>query len=350
YGERLAAQNEALASIESQSGSNEEIVLQFFRANNNYFGDVERCAEAVLKSGFADRDELYGSLKRYLKERLGITARTVPIETLKPALRFFDQQNRQILLSDGLDYTNRVFQLAHTIALIEHSDVLNEQIERAKIVSDHEVSRCRVELANYFASAVMMPYDDFFREALRVKYDIDHLAARFAVSYEHVCHRLTTLQKPGAKGIPFFFMRIDRGGNVTKRFNATPIQLARYGGACPRLDVHYCFRVAGRIITQLVEMPDNSRYLTINRTVDRPSLSFTREDNRLALALGCAIEHAPETIYAANMDLHSQRFVTEIGVNCRLCPRRHCAHRAHEPFFENLQLDENRRGVTRYES
>jgi predicted transcriptional regulator len=236
------------------------------------------------------------------------------------------------------------------IALIEFPDLLNEQLSAELRNNERAAARCRVELANYFAAAVLMPYDSFYTEAVQQKYDIDRLSARFSVSYEQVCHRLTTLQRPGQRGIPFFFLRVDRAGNISKRFNVTPIQLARYGGACPRLDVHYCFRVPSRIMTQIVEMPDHSRYLTINRTVDRPSPRYSTEDKRLAVSLGCPVEYAQDTIYGLKIDPASTRMVTEIGVNCRLCPRKYCEHRAHEPFYSDLKLDEFRRGVTRLES
>lgn len=350
YGERLATQSEALATPDEGPLAVEEVVLQFFRENNNYFDAVERLAEKLRPTGAIDREELYGFLKTYLAQNHTIAVSVVPSESIGSGLRYVDREQSRIFLSEGLDYTNKVFQLAHTIALIEHSDAIGAEIKQARIVSKHAAARCRVELANYFAAAVMMPYDEFFDEAVSSKYDIDNLATRFATSYEQACHRLTTLQRPGKKAIPLFLLRIDRAGNVTKRFNATPMPLARFGGTCPKLDVHYCFQVSGRIITQVIEMPDNSRYLAISRTVDRPSLRFNRADNRLALSIGCSIEDAPATIYGETIDLYSPSGVTEVGVNCRLCPRRQCAQRANEPFFENLRIDENRRGVTRFES
>jgi len=297
YGERLAAQNEALATADSSALVSEQVVHDFFRQNNNYFEDIEASADSVHMGLETDRDEFFTFLKRHLQNVSQIETKTVPVDTLGTVLRYFDPENKQIFLSEGLDYTNKVFQLAHSIALIEHHDVLNEAIAKAGITNDRSAARCRVELANYFAAAVMMPYQEFFREAIAAKYDIEFLATRFSVSYEQVCHRLTTMQKPGHRAIPFFFLRIDRGGNVSKRFNATQIQLARYGGACPRLDVHYCFRIPGRIMTQVVEMPDHSRYLTINRTVERPSVAYSNEDNRLAVSIGCPAEYAKDTVY-----------------------------------------------------
>ncbi len=350
YGERLAEQNEAIAGTGDAKMSIEQAVHDFFRNNNNHFPELEACSQNCYRHSITDRQEMYGALKSHLHRWHNVEVILVRDEVLGNSLRYYDQDNNHILLSDGLDHNNKVFQLAHMIALIEFPQQINNQMTEKISENEHAASRCRVELANYFAAALMMPYGEFHQEALDAKYDIDRLAARFSVSYEQVCHRMTTLQRPGKRGIPFFFLRIDRGGNVSKRFNATPIQLARYGGACPRLDVHYCFRVPGRILIQVVEMPDRSRYLTINRTVDRPAIRYTTEDKRLALSLGCPVEYAPELVYGEQIDPNSSSMVTEVGVNCRLCSRKQCEQRAHEPFFTDLQLDENRRGLTHFES
>jgi len=350
YGERLAEQSEVISSASETTLSIEQNVHDFFRNNSNYFPVLEACAEQCHVQDFPDRQDLFGTLRAHINNQLGIDILQVRDETLGSSLRRYDPEKKQILLSDGLDHNNKIFQLAHMIALIEFPDMLTNQLPETLRSNEKAAARCRVELANYFAAAMMMPYDDFHQSSVDEKYDIDRLAARFSVSYEQICHRLTTLQKPGKRGIPFFFLRVDRGGNVSKRFNVTPIQLAQHGGACPRLDVHYCLRVPGRIMTQIVEMPDHSRYMTVNRTVDRPTVRFSTEDKRLAVSLGCAVEYAQETVYGLNLDPYATRLVTEVGVSCRLCPRQGCEQRAHEPFYSDLELDENRRGVTHLES
>ena len=349
YGERLAEQNDTLNSGNS-SLSMEQSVHDFFRNHNNYFAPLEEASAPFGIGEFVDRQELYGKLRNHLHNKLGIEVRPVRDEVLGRSLRHFDPDGGIISLSDRLDHTNRVFQLAHMIALIEYPDLLTEQLPERLREQELSAARCRIELANYFAAAVMMPYEEFFSESAQARYDIDRLAALFSASYEQVCHRLTTLQRPGKRGIPFFFLRIDRAGNVSKRFNATPIQLARFGGACPRLDVHYCFRVPGRILTQFVEMPDHSRYLTVNRTVDRPSIRYSTEDKRLAVSLGCPVEYAQKTVYGEAATPEGQNSVMPIGVNCRLCPRKQCDQRAHDPFVADLKIDENRRGITHFES
>lgn len=350
YGERLAEQTEFISASNDVSLGVEQSVHDFFRNNNNFFEGLEEAAQNCIETPEDGLEGLSGLLLVHLRDDLGITVKRVRDEVLGKTLRYFDREAQTLYLSDGLDHSNRAFQMAHMIALIKHPDLVNDLLPKVANDNVQIASRIRVELANYFAAAVLMPYESFFTEAVACKYDIDRLAARFSVSYEQVCHRLTTLQKPGRRGIPFFFLRIDRGGNVSKRFNVTPVQLARYGGACPKLDVHYCFRVPGRILNQVVEMPDHSRYLTVNRTVDRPSVRYSTEDKRLAVCLGCPVEYAPELIYGRTVVPGETQMITEVGVNCRLCPRKNCAQRAHEPFHTALELDENRRGITYFEN
>lgn len=350
YGERLAEQSEFLSGDGDPVLGVEHSAHDFFRSKNNYFDDLEKAAYKCIGRPVGEVEDLHGFLLEYVQQKLNVRVKRVRDEVLGRALRYFDRNDNTLFLSDGLDYMNRIFQIAHMIALIEYPDLLNEQIPPAVLKNEQVASRFRIELANYFAAALMMPYEEFHAEAVASRYDIDRLAARFSVSYEQVCQRLTTMQRPGKRGIPFFFLRVDRGGNVSKRFNVTPIQLARYGGACPKLNVHYSFRVPGRILIQTVEMPDHSRYLTVNRTVDRPSIRYSTEDKRLAVCLGCPVEYAPDLVYGKATDPNMVQLVTEVGVNCRLCPRKNCEQRAHDPFHTTLEIDEDRRGVTHFES
>jgi predicted transcriptional regulator len=156
------------------------------------------------------------------------------------------------------------------------------------------------------------------------------------------------MQREGAQGVPFFFLRIDKAGNVTKRFNATGFHLAEYGGACPRLEVHTCFRIPGRIVPQFVEMPDRSQYFVFSRTVDRPTFERHAQDNRLAVAMGCAVEHAGQIGYAEAFMVGAAP-MTEIGINCRVCPRSGCEQRAHQAVILTEPIDERRRGITRFD-
>lgn len=328
----------------------EQSVHDLFRRFKNHFPELELAADTFRRGDAIETDEIFPYLKTRLYEEHRIRVLTVPANMMPDALRVYERDEGVIRLSERLDYPNKVFQLTHMAGLLNHNDVIDTIILANGISGAREQARCRVELANYFAAAVLMPYGEFLREAIESNYDVDHLAVRFGVSFEQAGHRLTTLGRDGANGIPFFFLRIDKAGNVTKRFNATTFQLADHGGACPRLDVHLSFRTPGRILPQFVEMPDGSKYFTFSRTVDRPTADRHNQDNRLAVTLGCGIEHARHIIYASQFHMAAPDLPTPIGTNCRLCPRPQCAQRAYQPLHMELPIDERRRGETRFES
>ena len=255
-----------------------------------------------------------------------------------------------MLLSEGLDPVNRTFQLAHVLCLVTCAPLLDDLIETSGISSEAGRARCRVELANYHAAAVLMPYDRFFAVAEATQYDIDGIATSFGVSFEQVCQRLTTLHRQGARGVPFFFLRVDRAGNVTKRFNATSFTLAEQGGSCPVWNIHAAFSSPGVIVPQIVELPDAGQYFTLSRTTNRPVLSRHSQDRRPVVTLGCEREHMARVGDGATLTGDGAQNVARIGINCHVCPRQACAQRVHEPLLFSLPVDANRRGSTRYES
>ncbi|HET8613502.1 MAG TPA: short-chain fatty acyl-CoA regulator family protein, partial [Sphingomonas sp.] len=198
------------------------------------------------------------------------------------------------------------------------------------------------------AGAILMPYAAFRAEARRVRHDIDRLRHRFGVSFEQACHRLSTLQRPGARGLPFFFCRVDMAGNITKRHSATRLQFARFGGACPLWIVHEAAAIPDRILVQLAEMPEGARYVSIAKGLVKESGSFARSPRRYAVALGCEVSEARDFIYADGFDLARPGAATPIGVSCRICPREDCDQRAFPPSGRAIRVDPDRREVVPY--
>ena len=207
---------------------------------------------------------------------------------------------------------------------------------------------CRIGLANYFAGAAILPYGAFSAAARELRHDLVLLADRFSTSLEQVAHRLSTLQRPGHKGVPFFFVRVDQAGTITKRHSATRLQFARFGGACPLWNVHRAFETPGRFLRQLAETPDGVRYLCLARDVSKPGGSFTAPVRRYAIGLGCEIGHAKELIYADDLDTSKRAAFEPIGISCRICERADCHQRAVPPLERPLTVDLDRRGVLPY--
>ena len=328
----------------------ETAIHDFFRAHANHFAELERAADAIRADLGGAADDLYARIKARLAAAHGVAVQVQGVDDLPDTLRLFDRAAGRVLLSEALDHPNRVFQLAHVLAMLECEAALSALVEGSGIRDEAGRARCRVELANYVAAAILMPYDAVLRLAEETAYDIDRLAAAFGVSFEQVCHRLTTLQREGARGVPFFFLRIDKAGNVTKRFNATPFTLAEQGGSCPVWNIHAAFRTPGVILPQFVELPDGGQFFTISRTTDRPVFSRQTQDRRLVVTLGCARADVHRVGYAAPFQMDRPGSFAPIGINCHLCPRQACSQRAHRPLIIALPVDADRRGNTRYES
>ena len=330
--------------------SPETTIHDFFRDNSNHFDQLEQAAESLAREEPHETDDVQFVLKRRLQQRHGFSVMTSPVEKMGDSLRIFDEEQKIIRLSEALDHQNRTFQLAHILCFTEFGDILTTLTTGANLHSPANVKRCHVELANYFAAAFLMPYETFITRAEETRYDLDRIASAFSVSCEQASQRLTTLQRDGRRGVPFFFLRVDKAGNVTKRFNATSFSIAEHGGACPVWNLHTSFRTPGVILPQIVELPDGERFLTLSRTTERPVYSMETQDRRLAISLGCEIKHARRIIYSSALDWSEDENVSKIGINCHLCPRRNCAQRAHDPIITELATNTTRRGETRYES
>lgn len=323
-----------------------EEVRDFISQQNNHFPVLDEEAEKVYQASVAEHDEPYLALRARLEERHKVNTRIAPVEVMDNTLRRYDRHRQTIFLSELLDQPGRSFQLAYQIAYFEQMPAIEEIIRQSGMEKEETRVVARISLANYFAAAVLMPYDAFLKTAETNQYDITLLGRRFGTSFEQVCHRLTTLQRAGARGIPFFLIRVDNAGNISKRFSAGGFHFARYGGTCPRWHVHDAFRIPGKISTQVVQMEDATRYFSIARTVSRDNSGFGVPDNQFAIALGCEIKYAEKLVYTRGASIDKEAGDTPIGVNCRLCERRDCNQRATPSVNRDLRLDEHVRGLS----
>jgi len=210
------------------------------------------------------------------------------------------------------------------------------------------VKLCRIALANYFAAALLMPYEEFLHTAEDVRYDIELLQHHYTASWEQVCHRLTTLRRPGAEGVPFHMIRLDVAGNISKRYSASGIRFARFSGVCPRWNVFSAFLTPGMIRIQVSRMPDGQTYFCIARTVQKDAGGFHAQQPVQSIGLGCQIEHARQLVYSDGVNLDSRDTLVPVGTTCRLCERTDCEQRAVPSLKVPLQIDENQRGLSLY--
>lgn len=304
--------------------ASDEEVREYLNQRQNYLAELDEAAERL----FLAYGELSGAL---LQERLAtrhqITVLTEADPTGALQKRRFDAQQAVLWLPDTLNSGQRAFQMAAQLALLEQSMVIDGLIASANFSSAAHAG-ARLAFSNYFAGALLMPYRAFLEAAEACHYDIERLAHRFGVGFEAVCHRLSTLQRPGFSGLPFFFVRVDRAGNVSKRQSATDFHFSRVGGTCPLWIVYEAFSHPSRVLTQVARMPDGCTYLWVARQVSSGAAGFRAANKSFAVALGCDISQAHRLVYSRGLDLQDPSSNTPIGTGCKVCERVNCPQRA----------------------
>jgi XRE family transcriptional regulator, fatty acid utilization regulator len=341
--ERLASLDEALGREDSRlQASPWEEVRDFFHYCDNYIDAVDRAAEHF--AGQRPTGQGIEEATRTALRRLGVTV----IETEDGPLRDFDAEAGVLRLSRRAAPATRSFQMLLQLALLSQDRLLEATLDLARFQTIEARAIAKVGLANYFAGAALMPYSAFLAAARQTRHDLERLADKFGASFEQVAHRLSTLQRPGDKGIPVFFVRVDQAGTITKRHSATTLQFARYGGACPLWNVHSAFETPNTWLRQLAETPDGVRYFCLARDVSKSGGAFDAPVRRYAIGLGCEIKHASALVYADHLDLDAPAAYQPIGISCRICERRDCHQRAVPPLERRLSVDPARRGILPY--
>ena len=340
--ERLASLDEALGRDEGAvRPSAWEEVRDFFHYCDNYIDAVDRAAESFSTDAGADTDVVQAAIQAL--GNLGIQVRSkddVPLRTL-------DSQGQELILSRRAPVATQRFQTLVQLALSIQGPLIEATLDLARFHSDAAREIAKIGLANYFAGATLMPYGRFLAAAKETRHDLERLADLFGASLEQVAHRLSTLQRPGTKGVPFFFVRVDQAGTITKRHSATRLQFARFGGACPLWNVHQAFEKPSQFLRQLAETPDGVRYLCLARDVSKSGGSFKVPLRRYAIGLGCEVSYATDLVYADGLDLRG--LFEPIGISCRICPRRDCHQRSVPPIEHRLDVNPQKRGILPYE-
>lgn len=321
---------------------NEE-VRDFFHTHKNHFAALELAAEQIGQTLSPQHAASNHAMTERLRNQHGLV---VSVQPLPGALRLFDAANRMLILSEDLPRESRGFQMAFQLALLEAGKPVEAIIKRAEPTTKDAAELLRIGLLNYVAGALLMPYDVFLAAARSLRYDIDALAARFGVSFEQVCHRLSTMQRDGARGVPFFFLRVDPAGNVSKRFSAAGFPFMRYGGTCPRWVTHLAFSTPGSIRVQIAQLSATETFLCFAKTITGRAARWGEPPPARVVALGCDISYAQEIVYGDGLDLATA--AVGIGLSCRMCERQDCRSRAFPPIAHRLALSPNMTSASPY--
>lgn len=343
--DRLNALDDSLgAGIDVRATPFEE-VRDFFQFTDNYVDRIDRAAEALAERLGRPAGLAPGLMVDHLRVRHDV--RIAHAEEDGAPVRAFDRAARVLTLRADLDPPTASFMMAWQIGMLEQAEAIDAVIAEARLSSPAAEDICRLALANYAAAALMLPYRRFLAAARETRHDLERLARLFGASLEQVGHRLSSLQRPDEKGVPVYFVKVDRAGNVVKRHSATRFHFARFGGACALWNVHEAFESPDRILTQVAELPDGSRYLSLARCVTKPRTHHGALQAHFAIGLGCELHHAHEFVYARDIDPKLVN-VARIGVSCRICERPDCHQRAVPAVDRRIAVDLDRRGEQSY--
>ena len=323
----------------------ENWVRDYIQQHRNHYPALEEAAE-TLGGALSDPLSMQEPMRRRLKEAWGISARVVSQAELGNVSQLYDGERRLFLLSSQLRPENRTFALAYQLALVEFAPLIERMVAEAAAPDEGIRQLLHMSLANYAAGAIMMPYGRFLKACEEMRYSIDRLCGEFGANVEQVAHRFTTLSRPGARGVPFFMLRVDPAGNISKRYAGDQFPFSRFGGTCPRWNLHAAFQAAGQVVTQLIETPDGQRFFTVARTIERP-IKSDLSGGLLAVGLGCDIAHAHKLSCAEGYDLEKAP-VTPVGPACAICPRMDCGYRATPPAGRMLAVDRTRKSISPY--
>jgi hypothetical protein len=246
--------------------------------------------------------------------------------------------------SEGSNIPETLAPEARTLAAAKHvaAEHCRAVIERCLDAAHWTTPESRLlafdAFAHYVADAILMPYDHVLTATRELRHDIERIRRRFGVSFEEVCRRLTTLQRPGAKGVPFHMLKVDMAGNVRLRLGSSGFRVPRHGGTCPLWNVHAAFLTPGVTRAQLSRMPEGAVYFSIARTAPADEPEVVRSPRFSAIELGCDVSFARGIVYADGLDLSGHAAAVPIGTTCRLCERPDCRQRALPPYRQPAKM------------
>ncbi len=316
----------------------------------NHFADLDHAAEELADEMRLSRADIGLALTDRLRERHQLSVRILPREVMPDALRRLDLHARQVQLSEMLSAPSRNFQLALQIAQLEQREAIAAIAGGARFAEDGARDLFARHLAGYFAAALIMPYGRFLRACEATGYDLPVLERRFGVSFEQLAHRLTTLQRVGQRGLPFFMARLDRAGQFSKTFvGASAARFVDHSVSCPLWAAHRAFERGGEMLVQLVALEEAGKgqgsWLTIARSVEG---SGAPGEAQFVVVLGIEAVLAGELAQARGISLRPAD-AQQIGPGCVRCHRIGCSQRSLPPHGRRLVFDPVRRGATPFD-
>ena len=315
-------------------------VSDFLQTQRNFFPELEAEAEAMRQDFSLGRQVISSQLEHLLQKRFGYQVVYQDSPSGSSVVRRLDPEKKTLTLSPSLTEQPLKFQLAASLGLLVIDKVrLLDRVIGGATRHTETPRLIKVNLANYFAGALMLPYGDFFKEVQRTRYDLELLSSIYGTTYETVAHRVCNLADPKRRGVPFHFLRADIAGNISKRYSGTGLKFASGGGSCGKWAVHLAFLNPSQLTRQYSVMPDGTTYFCFARVQLQPVEGSIVRGTAYSIGLGTHAENAKHLAYGLpTNDL--KRDAVPTGISCRFCERTDCNQRSAASYRFAFAFDE----------
>ncbi|MFT3836806.1 MAG: short-chain fatty acyl-CoA regulator family protein [Myxococcaceae bacterium] len=314
-------------------------VSDFLQEHKNYFPELEEAAEGLRAEFGLERQLMSSQLVNLVQKKFQYRVEFEESPKGSSVVRRIEPDLQRLVLSPSLTEQPLKFQLATAVGILvmDKARLLERIIGKA--TRHAETPRLiKVNLANYFAGALMLPYGDFFAQVQKTRYDLELLSSVFGVTYETVAHRVCNLSDPKRRGIPFHFIRTDVAGNISKRYSGTGFRFAT-NGSCGKWAAHLAFLNPSQLTRQFSSMPDGTTFFDFARVQLQPVEGSIAKGTAYSIGLGTHAENAKHLAYGlVSQDL--KKDAVPIGISCRFCERTDCNQRAAASYRFAFSFDE----------
>jgi predicted transcriptional regulator/transcriptional regulator with XRE-family HTH domain len=328
--QNLIGQFDQASNARGFASARREVDDMIFAAQN-YFPGLEEAGAALRSDVEAEGPFGEAAIIRLLERRHGVAVQRSAASRVGSSFGF-DAAAKTLWFRNTVPQSTRQFQMARLLAELSDTQALERAVAAAPLSSDTAKRGATRYLGSYLAGAMLFPYDGFLADARALRYDIDALSERYDASFEQIAHRLVTLRRPGAAGLPFGFLRADAAGRLSKHFPLPGLLLPSSGHACPLWAIYAAFRTPGSVVRQVARFADGSRFLFMAKAVSRRSGGFADPAPPNSVLLVTNVLHADDTVYGDGLDLADSRQDVPVGPTCRLCTRADCASRQEPPW------------------
>ncbi len=216
---------------------------------------------------------------------------------------------------------------AHRLAALRAGPVVDRLVAEADGIATAEArARAAGALTAYAEDAARAPLARFAPLAEATGYDLERIVAETGLPQDLVCRRMTALAD--AEGRPRFgYVAANASGAILELRGIPGFHPVRHAAHCALWALARAQFAPGQAVAQLAAFPSGRRFFFLARTRRVGTVAHGRPQQFETDMLVIDERALADTVYA-----RAAPAAEEVGVTCRLCPRKGCAHRVEDPL------------------